>query len=161
MLNPTSLPENYIEFVFLSVFCQFFNLFVFLSVFNQFFNVFLFLSVFRWIFYCVLIPVRLPSIPRIILLLTSFLVPSLIVGYRPTHSYTVWIASCWEVWSIGVLRFFVVDSSWSLYSMAQFVNWALIFLNSVPCNGFVSASAHITPVGQSTIFLPRYRHYPW
>ena len=35
--------------------------------------------------------------------------------------------------------------------MAQFINWALIFLNSAPCSGFVSTSAHITPAGQSTI----------
>ena len=36
--------------------------------------------------YCVLIPVRLSSNPRIVLLLTTFLVPSLIVGYLPTPS---------------------------------------------------------------------------
>ena len=73
MLNPTSLLEHFIVFVFL-------------TVFRQLFNVFVFLSVFRWLFYCVLIPVRLLSIPRIILLLSSFLVPILIVGYRPTYS---------------------------------------------------------------------------
>ena len=50
----------------------------------NYFIVFVFLSIFRWLFYCVLIPVRLPSIPHIILLLKTFLVPSLIVGYRPT-----------------------------------------------------------------------------
>ena len=38
--------------------------------------------------YCVLIPVCLPSIPRIVLLLMTFLVPSLIVGYRPTGVIT-------------------------------------------------------------------------
>ena len=63
-----------------------FIVFVFLSIFCQFFNVFVFMSAFRWFFYCVLITVRLPSIPHIILLLTSFLVPSLIVGYRPTEA---------------------------------------------------------------------------
>ena len=124
--------------------------FVFLSVFRRLFIVFVFLSVFRWFFYCVLIPVRLPSIPCIILLLTNFLVPSLIVGYLPTHSCTVWIASCWDVWSISVLSFFVEDYSSSIYSMAQFINWELIFLNSVPCSGFVSTSTHITPAGKST-----------
>ena len=145
MLNPTSLLENFI-------------MFVFLSVFRQFFNVFLYLSVFHWLFYCVLIRVRLPSIPRIILLLTSFLVPILIVGYRPTHSCTVWIASCWDVWSISVLCFFVVDSSSSLYSMAQFINWALIFLNYVPCSVFFSTSAHNTPAGQSIAWI-KYRDH--
>ena len=34
--------------------------------------------------YCVLLTVHLPSIPRIVRLLTTFLVPSLIVGYLPT-----------------------------------------------------------------------------
>ena len=138
MLNPTSLLEHFIVFVFLSVFSQFFTIFVLLSFFRRF-------------FYCALIPVRLLSILRIILLLTSFLVPSLIARYHPTHSCTVWIASCWDSWSISVLRLFVVYSSSSLYSMAQFINWALIFLNSVPCSGFVSTSTHITPAGQSKI----------
>ena len=50
-----------------------------------YFIVFVFLSVFRRFFCCVLIPVRLPSIPRIILLLTTLLVPSLIVGCCPTY----------------------------------------------------------------------------
>ena len=58
MLIPTSLLEHFIVFA-----C---------------------LSVFRRFFYCVLIPVRFPSIPRIIPLFTNLLVPSLILGYRPT-----------------------------------------------------------------------------
>ena len=70
MLNPTYLLEHFIDFVFM-------------SVFRKFFNVVVFLSVFRGLFYCVLITVRLPSIPHIILLLTSFLVHSLIIGYLP------------------------------------------------------------------------------
>ena len=49
-----------------------------------YFIVFIFLFLFRGFFCCVLIPVCLPSIPRIIPLLTTLLVPSLIVGYRPT-----------------------------------------------------------------------------
>ena len=115
------------------------------------FIVFACLSVFRRFFYCVLIPVRLPSIPCIIPLLKTFLVSILILGYRPTHSCTVWIAYFWDAWSINILCFFVGYSSPSMYSMAQFINWALIFLNSVPCSGFVSTSAYITPAGQSTI----------
>ena len=74
MLNPTSILEKK-------------NVFVFLSIFREFFNVFVYLSVFCLFFYCVIIPVCLPTIPCIILLLTSFLMPSLIVGYRPTHSH--------------------------------------------------------------------------
>ena len=35
--------------------------------------------------------------------------------------------------------------------MAQFINWVLIFMNSVPGSGFVSTSAHITTTGKSTI----------
>ena len=125
MLIPTSLLENFIVFA-----C---------------------LSVFRRFFYCVLIPVCLPSIPRRIPLFTTLLVPSLLLGYRQTHSCNVWIAYCWDAWSINVLCYFVGYSSPSMYSMAQFINWALIFLNSVPCSGFVSTSAHIIPAGQSTI----------
>ena len=115
------------------------------------FTVFSLLPVFRRVFHRVLIPVRLPSIPRMILLLTTVLVPSLIVGYRPTHSYTVWITSCWDVWLISVLRFFFGDSSLSIHSMEQFINWALIFLKSIPCSGFVITFAQITPAGQSSI----------
>ena len=125
MLIPTSLLEHFIVFA-----C---------------------LSVFRWFFYFVLIPVRLLWIPRRIPLFTTLLVPSLLPGYHQTHSCTVWIASFWHAWSISVLRFFVIDSSPSMYSMAQFINWALIFLNYVPCSGFVSTSTQITSAGKSTI----------
>ena len=115
------------------------------------FIVFACLSVFRWLFYCVLVPIRLLSIPRRTPLFTTLLVPSLLLGYWPTYSCTVWIASWWYALSISVLRFFVGDYSPSMYSRAQFINWALIFLNCVPCSGFVSTSAHINPAGHSTI----------
>ena len=52
------------------------------------FIVFACLSVFRQLFYCVLIPVRLPSIPRRTPLFTTLLVPSLLLGYRPTEATT-------------------------------------------------------------------------
>ena len=79
----------------------------------------------------------IPSVPRRTALFMTLLVPSLLLGYRPTHSCTVWIVSCWNAWSISVLRFFVGVSSPYMYSMAQFINWALIFMNAVPCSGFV------------------------
>ena len=60
MLIPTSLLEKFIVFA-----CLF---------------------VFRRLFYCVLIPVCLPSIPRRIPLFTTLLVPSLILGYCQTVS---------------------------------------------------------------------------
>ena len=60
MLNPTSLFEHFIVFACLSIFCRF--------------------------FYCVLVPVRLPSIPHRTPLSTTLLVPSLLLGYRSTCS---------------------------------------------------------------------------
>ena len=60
--------------------------------------------------YCVLIPVRLPSIPRIVLLLTNFLVPSLIVGYCPTHGMNYCVFSVKRFFNMTVGVYFQRDS---------------------------------------------------
>ena len=109
------------------------------------------LSVSYWFFYCVLVPVRLLLVPLRTALFTTLVSPSLLLGYRPTHSCTVWVVYCWDACQITVLCSFSGASSPSMYSLAQIINWDLIFLNVVPCSGFVSTSAHITPTGQSTI----------
>ena len=110
MLIPTSLLEHFIVFA-----C---------------------LSVFRRFFYCVLIPVRILSIPRIIPLFTTLLVPSLLLVYRPTGvtyspefvgtlymnvivgSYMIWLSGIYHTSSIA--REYKIAYSYGYYELSGF-----------------------------------------
>jgi hypothetical protein len=77
----------------------------------------------------------------------------------PTHSCSVWVGAQKLILPATGLAFHRFSSSFacalflslaslSLYSSLQFISFDSITLNTLPCNGFVSTSAHISLVGQ-------------